>query len=210
MKRSPAAVAVGEFVNLTKNFHHNSALKCDFAVDYVRKICYNNKYSINYDVLCVNFLSILHIIQQEELMNNKGSLMRRLTRLGTIPALVVGFLLVVLALLAITVSYTTVYQEEAVALAKAYSLAVEGAKGDPAAMTAVIDDVYFGEAGICFVADKNGNVIATSDAEIVPLSVSVADNAAFGEGSKDMDALSARMLAQENDAQHVFIGADDY
>ncbi len=143
-------------------------------------------------------------------MNNKGSLMRRLTRLGTIPALVVGFLLVVLALLAITVSYTTVYHEEAMALAKAYSLAVEGAKGDPAAMTAVIDDVYFGDAGICFVADKNGNVVATSDAQIVPLSVSVADNAAFGEGSKDMDALSARMLAQENDAQHVFIGADDY
>ena len=143
-------------------------------------------------------------------MNKKGSLMKRLTRLATIPALVVGFLLVVLALLAITVSYSTVYRQEAVALAKAYSTAAENAGGDVNAITEIIEDVYFGEAGICFVIDKNGNVIATSSSEIVPLSASLADSAAFGEGTKDTDKLLEKMLARETDAQHVFLGADDY
>lgn len=143
-------------------------------------------------------------------MENKGSLMRRLTRLATIPTLVVGFLLVVLALLSITVSYTTVYKDEAIALAKAYSTASESVHEDVNAISDVIDGVYFGEAGICFVIDKNGNVIATSSNEIIPLSASLADNSVFGEGSKDMDTLCARMLAQETDAIHVFIGGEDY
>ena len=142
-------------------------------------------------------------------MGNKGSLMRRLTRLATIPTLVVGFLLVVLALLAITISYTTVYKDEAIALAKAYSTASESVKEDLNAITEVIDGVYFGEAGICFVIDKNGNVIASST-EIVPVSSALSDNASFGEGSKDMDTLCSRMLAQETDAMHIYIGGEDY
>jgi len=143
-------------------------------------------------------------------MGNKGSLMRRLTRLATIPALVVGFLLVVLALLAITISYTTVYKEEAIALAKAYSIASESVKEDANAITEVIDGVYFGEAGICFVIDKNGNVIATSNEEVIPVSSSLADNAAFGAESKNIDTLCTKMLAQETDAMHIFVGGEDY
>ena len=74
----------------------------------------------------------------------------------------------------------------------------------------VIEEVHFGDNGVCFIIDKNGMIIAASDTEKLPILTQLKDNAELDSGLTDLTALADTMLTYEEGTQHVNIHGEEY
>ena len=143
----------------------------------------------------------------------KNSLLTRLTRLAVIPTIVVGIVVTALAIAATTVSYNTVYADEALALAESYAASTENIVSSGLStdmINKVIEKVHFGEKGLCFIVDKDGQIINTSSEEIIPIHTNLADTENLAADYADLKVLSAKMLAKESGTCHADICGEKY
>ncbi len=246
----------------------------------------------------------------------KGGLMGRLTRLAFIPAVVVGVTVTLLAVTATTVSYNTVYGDEALSLASAYATSTENlvdnlsqqfdvvienadivnesismdermailnnraststfkdfsiaystgktyndtdisqrdyfknAMANKGAYVSspvlrmtdntltimmgkyftangqdylvygglstdtinkIIEEVHFGDNGLCFIVDKDGQIIATSNEDNIPILTNLADKENLSADFADLAGLSEKMLTYENGSTRVKIHGEEY
>ncbi|MBP1544370.1 MAG: methyl-accepting chemotaxis protein [Oscillospiraceae bacterium] len=247
---------------------------------------------------------------------SKGSLMARLTRLAVIPTVVVGIVVAALAITATTVSYNTVYQDEAISLAEAYATSTQNllenlsqqfdvvienpdivnenismeerrAILDNRASTStfkdfsvayadgktyndtdisqrdyfkqamankgayvsspvlrmtdnsltimmgkyfnangqdylvygglatdtvnqIIEKVHFGENGVSFIIDKDGQIIATSNEEMFPILTNLKDKENLSAGLKELSAVSDSMLTYEEGTCQKTVNGQQY
>lgn len=83
----------------------------------------------------------------------------------------------------------------------------------------IIEDVSFGENGICFILDRNSQIIASSDTELLPVLTSFAEpSATEGTGTADaldtdleeLKSVAADMLTYNTDTSFVNIAGTNY
>lgn len=74
----------------------------------------------------------------------------------------------------------------------------------------VIEKVHFGEGGICFIVDKDGQIIASSNQELLPLLTNLADKENLDSNFSDLNAMSQEMLTYEGGTYHATIAGVKY
>ncbi len=74
----------------------------------------------------------------------------------------------------------------------------------------VIEKVHFGENGVCFIIDKNGMIIASSNVEKLPIMTELANKESLDANLAQLSETSAQMLTYEEGTQHVTIHGEDY
>ncbi len=74
----------------------------------------------------------------------------------------------------------------------------------------VIKEVHFGSDGVCFLIDKDGMIIASSDTEKLPILTALADKENLDSSLADLSDLSAKMLTYEEGTQKLDICGEEY
>lgn len=74
----------------------------------------------------------------------------------------------------------------------------------------IIKEVHFGENGICFIVDKDGQIIATSNEELLPILTNLTDTANVSADYKDLIGLAEKMVAHEASTEQLKICGEEY
>lgn len=74
----------------------------------------------------------------------------------------------------------------------------------------VIKDISFGDGGLAFLVDKDGQIIGTSDEEILPLMTELGDRDKLDSKYHGVASLSERMLQYKDGTEKVTINGETY